>query len=210
MPLSQAGIHRALNGFRGVAPSANTYIGLNSAYSAVGGNEVSTAGGTYARKLATWGTPGSGAMLLSALSAFNLPSGALVGFVSIWDDATSTAAANFLGMFAAGGSPFEYSLIGTDSYVYAPNHGLSNDQAITPLGSTAGGGNLAVGTVYFVTAAETHRFRVATSSGGVGVVTFSDFTQFQSSNAYFTRVNTDSYTSGGTFAVSNFSLDGSF
>ena len=199
--LTDAGKARCLTGLKGGTTSSSIYGSIHSAKSTTGGNETSTAGGIYSRQLVNFNAPSSGIMTLASSVDWNLPTGAVSACLGLWDHATSTSTANFLGMIALGGTPQEYQLNGTDSYIQAPSNAVANDDIIIFFATTAGGGNISSSTTYRVWNREANRFQIATGTGGSGVVTFSDLTQYASSDAYFVKMLADTYASGGIFRL---------
>lgn len=201
--LTDVGKARCLTGLKGGTTSSSIYGSIHSAKSTTGANETSTSGGTYSRQLVTFNAPSSGAMTLASSVDWNLPTGAVSACLGLWDHATSTSTSNFLGIIALGGTPQEYSLNGSDSYIYAPNNSVANDDIVIFFATTAGGGNISASTTYRVWNREANRFQIATSTGGSGLVTFSDFTQYPSSDAYVVKMLADTYASGGVFRLNS-------
>lgn len=204
--LTDVGKARMLTGFKGGTTSSSLYGSIHSAKSTTGANETTTSGGTYSRQLVSFNAPSSGVMTLASSVDWNLPNSAVSACFGLWDHATSTSTTNFLGMVAIGGTPMEYSLNGADSYIQAPGNNVANDDVVVIFATTPGGGNLSAVTTYRVWNREANRFQVATSTGGSGLVTFSDLTQFPSSDAYVVKMLADTYASGGVFRLNSLEI----
>jgi hypothetical protein len=61
------------------------------------GNEVTGGTPAYARKAGTWSAASGAQMTLSGTVTLDIPSGATVTYLGLWDSLAATAAANFMG-----------------------------------------------------------------------------------------------------------------
>lgn len=69
--------------------SLATKVSLHNA----SGTEIS--GGTYARQTIAWGTASGGSISDTSIPAFNIPAGATVARIKLWNSAGSTEYADF-------------------------------------------------------------------------------------------------------------------
>jgi len=165
MPLVDAAKHIMLDAL-GVAAD---FMGLHTAYSASGANEITGGSPAYARKAATWNAAAAGNLDNSNAPVFDVPAGTTVAWLGLWDAVT---AGTFLGMLPAGsGAPKRASVddITTDTFD-SPAHGFANTQQVVLFadgGSLPGG--FTAGTIYFVRDAATDTFKLAATSGGVAI-----------------------------------------
>lgn len=176
-----------------ITAEPTTHLSLHSAFSAVGGNELSGGSPAYARRAVSYGAASAGVKATSANVVFDVPAGATVRFVGRW---TALTGGTFLGMDALNGTEMEFSVDLTTDTVKAPAHGLANTDQIVFIGGTPPGG-LVEGTVYFVRDAATDTFKVAGTSGGVAI----DLTSEPSARCVVSKVVPETYGAQGTFTV---------
>lgn len=150
------------------AVPAVDFVGLHTAYSATGTNEVTGGSPAYARKAATWSAAAAGSKALAAtLPTFDVPAGTTVAWFGLWD---AVSAGNFYGMMPLGGGALKMfaSSDDTTDVVFSEAHGFTNGQNVVVWGGNLPTG-LAVGTIYFVITATTDSFQVSATSGGAAV-----------------------------------------
>lgn len=140
------------------------FIGVHSAYSASGANELS--GSPYAREVIAWDAATSRVADNTSEIVVDIPGGNTAAFLGFWSLLTSGV---FQGMTPLGSTIMLPAVVfNTDDYVYCEGHGLNDaDQVVfsTVDGGTIPGG-LAEGTIYFVRDSATDRFKVSATSGG--------------------------------------------
>jgi len=181
-----------LTGFPG------THLSAHSAYSSTGANEI--AGGTpaYARKAVTYGASAAEARAASNTPTFDIPAGATVRFIGMWDALT---AGNFLGMIANGGTEQEFSVDITADTVKVPAHGFVADQKVAFYGGTVPGG-LVEGTVYFVRNPATDTFQVGATAGGAAI----NITSEPSRSCVVATIVEEAFGAQGTLAITPHSV----
>lgn len=140
-----------------------THLGLNSAFSASGGNEIS--GGSYARQVISWQAPANGTRTGSS-GTFTVPAGSTVAWKTFWDAASG---GNCLALSPLNGTPREYHVDISNNLVEAPGHGWSNGQRVV-FYDGAVPAPLVEGTIYWVVNAATDTFQVSSTQGGAAIV----------------------------------------
>lgn len=159
------------------APAAGiSHLGLHTAYSSTGANEA--AGGSYARKAATWGAAVVGPPTTKDLSAgvtFDVVAGTYA-WLGLWNQLA--AGGTFWGMLPLGGGArraFNVSDAGdlTANLIDSPTHGLSAGQQVVFWAAEGAvlPAPLAEGTIYHVIAAglTADAFSVSATSGGSAI-----------------------------------------
>lgn len=176
------------------------FVGLHTAYSATGTNEVTGGSPAYARKAATWSAASSGSKALAAtLPTFDVPTGTTVAWIGLWDAVTT---GNFYGMLPNGGGALKMfaTMDDTNDLLYSEAHGFSNTNTVV-----VWGGNLppplAVGTIYYVVSSATDQLSLALTSGGAAV-NLSD-----EGEGFIQSITLEVFGAQGTLAVSSLSLN---
>jgi hypothetical protein len=158
-----------------------------------GANEVS--GGAYARVACTFGASSGGTRSLTASVNLTIPAGTTVRWLSLWNGST------FVGYSPNAGAPREFVVnIATDVFT-SPSHGYTNGQKITVYGDTVPAG-LTEGAVYFIVAATTDTFQIASSSGGAPI----DITTIGGSACVVSSIAEEIYAGGGTHTINLWTL----
>ena len=141
-------------------------------------------------------------MTFTLSSALTVPAAATTTCVGLWKHITSTTASDFLGMWAIGGTPYEYYLNGTDSYIYVNGHTFAVGEKVLLLGTTVGGG-LTAGEIKYVKTSATGKITLASTLDGTEIVLTATA---NSSDAYIVKAFVDTYAAGGTFTVTTFDV----
>lgn len=149
-----------------------THISLHTSFpGTTGTNEVTGGTPAYARKALTWGAAASGSKANSgATLTFDVPAATTVQYLGFWSALT---AGTYFGCAPLGGiRPIAgLAIIATDK-IYAPAHGLANNDRICPTLFGATGAlptGLSDGTLYYVVGATTDDFQLSATQGGAAI-----------------------------------------
>jgi hypothetical protein len=143
---------------------------LHGAFSATGASEIAGGIPPYARKPLAWGLATAGVKSLRGpLPTWDVPLGALVAWIGLWDALTG---GNFLGMLPSGGGTLKlFSVEALDipgTTITATGHGYADGQSVVVWGLTLPTG-LVIGTTYYVTNPTADTLKVSLTSGGLPV-----------------------------------------
>lgn len=149
---------------------------LHSAYSAVGGNELTGGSPAYARKAITWNAPSGGTVDGDPIGPFDVPAGSTVAWLGLWD---GVAGVDFGGMIPLGATadPMPFTAEDSTDVITVDGHGWSDGQTIVFFdagGASALPTGITEGTIYYVRDATTDTFKVAATSGGAAIDLTSD------------------------------------
>lgn len=143
--------------------SANTMVGLHTAFSASGANLIASS-----KTASNFSAASSRSKALAANVDCPVGAPATVAFLSAWDSTGST----FKGMAPNGNDGYlSFQVDLTNDYVIAEGHGWSDSQAIVFIGGTPPGG-LTEGTIYYVkagVAGDPDKFQVSATAGGSAI-----------------------------------------
>lgn len=173
---------------------------LHTAYSAVGGNEVTGGSPAYAKKAITMAAAASRARAASTTPVFDVPSGTTVRWIGLWTNAGTV----FRGMFANGGTEKGFQVDLTNNKILLEGHGFADGDKVVFYGGTVPTG-LVEGTVYFVvgsTLADPDTFQVAATAGGAAI----DITAQPAAQCKVSKIVEETFGAQGTFTVSSLSV----
>jgi len=203
MKLSDFGKGLCLDALDESQTNGAKYGSLHTAYSSGGGSEVTGGSPAYARKALTWAGASAGAKALAAtLPTWDVPASTDVGWVGLWDAATS---GNFLGMGPNGGTALKRFLVPSGDLssdtLESPAHGFANGDTVVVWFPSGGPTGLSVGTVYYVVSAATDTLKLSATSGGSAI----DVTGIGS--GFLQKIVVEHFAAQGTMTVSSLALD---
>lgn len=164
-----------------------------------GANEISGGMPAYARQACTFGVASGGVRSLLASVTFDVPSGATVRWIGLWNGAT------FIGCSPNGGTPKEFTVDPTTDVVRSPSHGFVDGQTIVFWDGLVPGG-LVEGDVYYVRDATSDTFKVAATNGGSAL----DLTSAGSSACKVSAITEQAYGSQSSHRITAYTLDAAF
>ena len=132
---------------------------------------------------------------LSSATSFNIPVGATVRWLGLWNSGT------YLGYSPNAGNPKEYIADPTAYTFTCPGHGYVNTNKVVIYGDTVPSG-LTEGTVYYVVNATANTFQIAATAGGSAI----NFTTAGGSGCVVSTITEEVYAGGGTHTISSWTL----
>lgn len=164
-----------------------TAVSAHSEYpGTTGANEISG----QTRGTPTVAVASGGQRVMSVSTSITVPA-CTIKWLGWW------SGSNFLAATPNGGhTPKNFISLASDEFVYCPGHGYADD---TPIAFWAGTppSPLTAGTIYYVRDAETDRFKVAATVGGVAI----DITAAPPYAAVVSQITTKTYASAAAHTV---------